>query len=73
MPASGTAMEVFLSQAVPNTGASEPSLEANTNVTNTPPATGLITVPNTPLNTPTTNTGRTTTATQAFLSRMPIS
>ena len=43
MPVSGLAVEVFLAEAVPNLSASQSSLTANTNITNTPGATGLLT------------------------------
>src|SRR5580693_8395150 len=43
------AVEVFLGAAVPNLTASQPSLmDGNNNLSNTPPATGTIVVPNTP-------------------------
>ena len=48
MSTPATAVEVKLSEAVPNLTASEPSLTSNPNPLNTPPATGLITVAQSP-------------------------
>ena len=42
------AAEVAAARAVPNVNASQPSLTNNSNPLDTPPATGLITVPNSP-------------------------
>ena len=42
------AIEVTLSESVPNLSASFPQLKANPNPLNTPPATGSIVVPNSP-------------------------
>lgn len=64
---------VEIEDSVPNTAGSTPSLTANTNGVHTPPATGGISVPQSPAGTSTTNTGRTTTATQTMLGKMVIS
>jgi len=62
------ATEVFIAEAVPNTAASQPQLmDGNTNLANTPQATGLITVPQSPSGTSTTNTGRALEATATYL------
>ena len=70
MSVSEMAVTVTLAKAVPNTSAAFPSLTANTNVANTPPAFGSYSQPATPAGTVNTNTGRTTMATQTFLSPM---
>lgn len=63
-PSSG----LIVGTAVPNLVPSVPSFsDGNTNLANTPPATGGITVPQSPLNTPTTNTGRSLEATQSYM------
>lgn len=61
------AAEVTVSEAVPNLVAVRPSFTSNLNPLNTPQSTGLITVAQSPLGTPTPNTGRTESATQAYL------
>lgn len=66
------AVSVTLSKAVPNTNASQPSLTSNANPLDTPPATGLITVPQSPSGAITTNTGRTLEATTSFLKQMNV-
>lgn len=68
------AVTVYEGMAVPNTTAASPSLtDGNNNFANTPGATGLLVPPQSPSGAVTTNTGRTTTATQAFLSKFVIS
>jgi len=64
-PASVMANTFEIADAVPTTVGSTPALVANSNIVNTPPSPGAITVPQSPLNTPVTNTGRTATASQA--------
>lgn len=61
------ACEVLASEAVPNLGAARPSLTANANPLNTPPATGTISVPFTPSGAVVTNTGRTVEAAQTYM------
>ena len=61
------AMAVYLGEKVPNTLSSSPSLTANSGITNTPPATGGITVPQSPSGAVVTNTGRTLSATQSYM------
>jgi hypothetical protein len=62
------ATEVFLAEAVPNPSASQPSLtNGNANLANTPPATGAITVPQSPSGAVVTNTGRSTEATYTYM------
>lgn len=70
MSISGMAAECDLGQAVPNTTASQPSFTNNTTglpIVNTPPATGIIAPPQSPLNTPTPNTGRSVEATATYM------
>ena len=68
MPTSVMAVTVSVSDAVPNLSASQPSYTNNTaNVIDTPPATGAITYPQSPLGTSVTNTTRTTEATQTYM------
>lgn len=60
------AAEVYFSDAVPNTTASQPSLTANNNPLNTPPSPGAISVPQSPSGTSVTNTGRSAVASQTM-------
>lgn len=63
---------VEIEDAVPNTSASQPSFTANVNGVHTPPATGLITVAQSPAGTSVTNTTRTSTASSTFLGAMKV-
>jgi hypothetical protein len=68
MSVSGMATEVLLGQAVAS--GTTTSLTSNTTslpIVDTPPATGNITVAQSPLNTPTTNTGRTKQSSAAYM------
>lgn len=67
MPVPAMAAEVFFADAVPNTQGTTPSLTANTNPTNTPPAPGALAPPQSPAGTSVTNTGRTQSATSAAI------
>ena len=62
------AAEVSVADAVPTTVGSTPGYTANVNPLHTPQATGQIVVAHSPLNTPTTNTGRSTSAINTHLS-----
>ena len=62
------AVEVTNSRAVPATVGSQPSLTSNPNPLNTPGATGLITVPQSPSGAINTNTGRSNIASYTFMS-----
>lgn len=66
------ACTVEVEDSVPNLSASVPSLTANNNGVNTPPATGGITVAQSPSGAVVTNTGRTVSASAAFMSSMKV-
>lgn len=62
------ANEVFIGEVVPNLNASSPTAELQPLVlANTPPATGGITVAQSPSGTSVTNTGRTKEATASYM------
>lgn len=59
--------------AYPTTASPLPGYTANNSLIDSPPVTGAITVPQSPAGTSVTNTGRSTTATQTYLSQFKIS
>lgn len=61
------AITVDLGAAVPATSGQPGLVDGNNNFANTPGPTGAIAVPQSPLGTPTTNTNRTTEATQSYM------
>lgn len=72
MSVPGMAVEVTNSRVVPNVNAARPSYTTNANPLNTPPATGGITVAQSPSGAIVTNTGRSNSATHAYFLTLPF-
>lgn len=71
MSVAGMAVEVSNSRAIPNLSAARPSLTANANPLDTPPATGGIAVAQSPSGAIITNTNRSISATSSWFATLP--